>query len=566
MALKVHNSRWPGPKSSNPGVRCPSVATTLTGYGGVGEIGGNAFLLDDGASRIFLDFGKRFGNDPRLDEGRGIDTRHRHPGWNDYYDSFLQPRGATQVPDLIRLGIIPDVPSLYREDRGGVAGPAPVDGILFSHAHMDHCGLVGLVRPDVPIIASDKSRATLHSLQETGNGLLSEFIHARPKGILPKKDGSPGKGTQWKDPETGENVAAVRSYTTPDEHEIGPWKLRHYDVDHSIHGARGSIIEGHDLSIVYTGDFRLHGRDKSGTEKFIERAGGVDVVIIEGTRVFRDSDHNHGHAQSQTDDEHQVEGAIESMIAEAGDQFVAVSFPPRDLDRFLSVWHVARKSNRRLVIPTKLAHLIDSVRGAGQNDLPDPLRDPHLAIHVPVRGRGVRAMPAGMLRMPDQNLRMNEVAIDDETWTDFWLSDHETWERKYILGDNAVTSADVAAAPHAYLFSMSYWTINELFDVFPDRKKGGVYIHSMTQPFNDEMEISDRKLQRWLDAFRLERHTTHVSGHLSEEDVQNVLEEIGAKTLVPIHSESPDLTATKYESRTGNNALLPQWGQPLPLA
>ncbi len=547
------------------------MAVTLTGYGGVGEIGGNAFLLDDGRSRIFLDFGKRFGSDPlvesmdkRLSQGR--DPKSRSPGWNDYYDSFLQPRGASLAPDLIRLGILPDMPTLYRQDRGGLAGERPVDGILFSHGHMDHCGLIGLARPDVPVIASDKTQATLQSLQETGSGVMSEYISARPKGILPKKDGSPGKGTRWLD-EDGGTVEARRRYLTAPEMDLGSWSMRHYDVDHSIHGARASVLEGEELSIAYTGDFRMHGRGQIDTHKFVERAGGVDVVVIEGTRVFRESDHNHGHAQNQTDDEFAVEAEIEQMIADAGNKFVAVSFPPRDLDRFLSVLHVARKSDRRLVIPTRLAHLIDTVRSAGQGDLPDPIRDPHLAIHVPVKGRGVRGMPPGVLRMPERDLGMSEVAVDDETWSDFWLSDHEPWERKYVLAGNAVTSADVAAAPHSYLFSMSYWTINELFDVFPNPKAGGggVYIHSMTQPFNDEMEISDRKLQRWLDAFRLERKTTHVSGHLSEEQVHHVLDEIGARLLVPIHSETPELTRDKYELRTGNKAALPVHGQPMTL-
>ncbi len=525
---------------------------TLTGYGGVGEIGGNAFLLDDGRNRIFLDLGKRFGSDPRLDEPR-------RPGWNDYYDDFLQPRGTQMAPDLMRLGVIPDLPSLWRQDRGGSSGPRPVDAVLVSHAHMDHCGLLGLLRPDVPVLASAGSQATLRSLQETGSGALSEYFTQRPKGILPKKDGEPGKGTSWKT-EDGETVAAHRS-VTGDDVEVGQWRLRHFDVDHSIHGARATLLEG-PKTIVYTGDFRMHGRDADATKRFIERAGGADVLITEGTNV------GSGHSHRNTDNEHAVEGEIQRMLDQAGDRFVGISFPPRDLDRFLSIWNVARTSNRRVVIPTKLAHLLDSVR-ATDDTLPDPRRDPHVAIHVPVRGKGVRAMPPGVLRMPSESLEMRDVEVDDETWTDFWLSDHATWERPYLLADNTVTSADVAAQPHEFLFSISYWTIGELFDIFPHDgtpPPGGLYIHSMTQPFNDEMEISDRKLQRWLHAFRLDRETTHVSGHLSEEDLHWVIDEVGPRTLVPVHSQDPNLTAEKYHSRTGHKAVIPGFGRAAELA
>src|SRR5688500_12555319 len=37
------------------------MGVSLTGYGGVGEIGGNAFLLEAPGLRVFLDLGKRFG-------------------------------------------------------------------------------------------------------------------------------------------------------------------------------------------------------------------------------------------------------------------------------------------------------------------------------------------------------------------------------------------------------------------------------------------------------------------------------------------------------------------------
>jgi len=37
------------------------MAVTVTGYGGVGEVGGNKFLLEDGEMRLFLDFGITFG-------------------------------------------------------------------------------------------------------------------------------------------------------------------------------------------------------------------------------------------------------------------------------------------------------------------------------------------------------------------------------------------------------------------------------------------------------------------------------------------------------------------------
>src|SRR5690349_21627593 len=83
-----------------------AMAVALTGYGGVGEIGGNAFLLEAPGLRVFLDLGKRFGatsvmkEDPQT--GRKTFTAAdftRRAGWNDYFDTFLQPRTHSAVRD-----------------------------------------------------------------------------------------------------------------------------------------------------------------------------------------------------------------------------------------------------------------------------------------------------------------------------------------------------------------------------------------------------------------------------------------------------------------------------------
>src|SRR5687768_9762862 len=111
------------------------MATTLTGYGGVGEIGGNAFLLEDDDTRLLLDIGRRFGaSDVKETWDQAF---RRRPGFGDYFDAFLKARSFAAARDLMALDLVPPLPTLYRTDLGGQAGPAPVDAILVSHAHQD---------------------------------------------------------------------------------------------------------------------------------------------------------------------------------------------------------------------------------------------------------------------------------------------------------------------------------------------------------------------------------------------------------------------------------------------
>ena len=63
-------------------------------YGGVGEIGGNKFLVNDEDTSFFLDFGKNYSKE------------------NDFYDPpFIQARCTEH---LIGLGILPDIKGIYK--------------------------------------------------------------------------------------------------------------------------------------------------------------------------------------------------------------------------------------------------------------------------------------------------------------------------------------------------------------------------------------------------------------------------------------------------------------------
>jgi len=70
----------------------------LTFYGGVNEIGGNKILLEDKGTKIFLDFGQSF------------------TFGEEYFTSWLQPRGLNGLGDYFEFGLFPKLGGLYSKE------------------------------------------------------------------------------------------------------------------------------------------------------------------------------------------------------------------------------------------------------------------------------------------------------------------------------------------------------------------------------------------------------------------------------------------------------------------
>ncbi len=55
------------------------------------------------------------------------------------------------------------------------------------------------------------------------------------------------------------------------------------------------------------------------------------------------------------------------------------------------------------------------------------------------------------------------------------------------------------------------------------------------------MELSFRRLTKWIELCGLKLEHAHTSGHMYERDVQRLVSEIDPKIVVPVHTEHPEL-------------------------
>lgn len=482
--------------------------SNLEFYGGVNEVGGNKIKLHLDSTSLLLDFGMSFSQ------------------FGKYFAEFINPRKGNGLEDYMELGLLPKVKGIYREDylkHKGISfdrEPA-VDGLLLSHAHADHADYIGFLRYDIPLYMSLNSKIILEVIDTTGLG-SKEILTYKPQfGYYLNKKGDYSKVTARQVPPRPREVNVLEPYQTT---TINDLDVQLAPVDHSLPGAAAYLIEGKEERVVYTGDLRFHGRNKDDSEKFVKEASkfSPNVMICEGTRI-----------NSSREAEYELEEDIEKGAYDLINGFnglVVVNFPVRDLDRLVTFYNIAKSTDRTLLINLKQAYMLKAIDEQNPNGTIYPsIEDGHIGIYIPRRGNGVYPADTYALfgdewELADKNIALKEYAI---------------WEREFIDSEYAVNSMDIKENEEQYILRLDNFSFVELVDIKPENP---MYIHSITEPFNDEMQMDYQITLNWLNHFNMDDNNRfHVSGHAKGPQLLDMIREINPDVLYPVHTDNVEL-------------------------
>ncbi len=451
---------------------------SLTFYGGVKEIGGNKILLEDQDTKVFLDFGMSFGK-------RG-----------QYFEEFLTPRTANGLGDFLELGLVPDIPGVYRSDLlehlGRKLEEPEVDAVLLSHSHADHANYISFLHEDIPVYCGKTTLAVLEAVQESSQrSIENEIINFKKRPLFRKDYKKPPVERKFHTFRTGEKV------------RIGSLEVEPVHVDHSVPGAYGFIIHASDATIVYTGDLRLHGNRPEMTREFVEKASEnqPDVLITEGTRVDVPSDDR---------TEKRVYQESRKVVSKAKN-LVIVDFNFKDVDRFRTFYKIAQETGRKMVISFKHACYLERYHQDKNLRAPDST---------------------------DENIMIMKPKLMTGTYSD---EDYAAYHyiRDRLDYPNILTAEDVGRKQSEYMIVLNFWYFNQLVDIKPEQ--GSVYIHSLSEPFNEEMAVSAARQENWLEHFGLKKFQSHCSGHAPGKDLLEIAKTLSPKILFPVHTEHPGM-------------------------
>ena len=429
--------------------------TTLTFYGGINEIGGNKILLEDRDTRIFLDFGMSFANEA------------------EYFSGYLTPRGVNGAGDYLEFDLLPRLRGLYARKmikNTNISYEEPkIDAVFLSHSHMDHVGYLPFIDENIRVYCGECTKIIMDATEEPSRTNLGEHN--------------------------------FHTFRTGKKVKVDTLEIEPVHVDHSIPGAYGFIIHTSKGSVVYSGDYRLHGPMSQMTNEFVERAAESDptVMISEGTRVCPE--------EAQVIHSERIVKAESNEVVANASKLVIVAFYSRDVDRFKTFYEIARNNDRKLVIPIKLAHLLSKLKSDPVLKIPDVMKDDAILFYKKRKKTG-----------------------------EFAESDYYTWERPFL--EKGVNYEYIHKNESKLLFNLDLVNFTELIDIKPSA--GGHFIHSMSEPFSEE-DIGMDVMDKWLKHFGLKFHQIHASGHCPSKDLTRIINKIQPKKLIPIHTEHPML-------------------------
>jgi ribonuclease J len=368
--------------------------TKITFYGGINEIGGNKFLIEDKGTKIFLDFGMQMNK------------------FNQYFAEFVNPRKCNGMGDLFEFELLPHLEGLYRRDcarRIGFGGDeeTEIDAIILTHAHVDHCAYIHYLRPEIHVYCSEATKLLMQAIQEVGEEedylYFDELFQ-----IYTNKNGTKSR-CRGKDYRSNRNIKLLNDYTPI---KIDSIEVQPLPVDHSLPGVDAFVIHTSNGSIGYTADIRFHGRQTSSSEKFLETCtkSDLDLLLCEGTRISEES------SLTELDVEQKAKNIMDGTKG-----LVICNYPGKDLDRLLSFYNAAKNAGRDFIIDLKQAYILKLFQTSEQwrGTFPDP-RDHNIKIYIPRRGWGL-------------------IDKDMEYWTKkILLEDYDNWTDEFLDYSNKV--------------------------------------------------------------------------------------------------------------------------------
>ncbi len=197
-------------------------------------------------------------------------------------------------------------------------------GVLISHPHIDHYGLLGHLSSSVPVGMGAASRRIIRA--------ASPFM----------REELPFIQEGW-------------DYQSGVSFDVGPFRVTPFLVDHSAYDAYSFLVESDGRRLFYSGDFRSTGRKGALFRQFCSSPpSDIHALLLEGTTIGRT-----GLGSKPGSGEYGLERRLVKLFSgTSGLAMVHTSM--QNIDRVVSIYKACLKSSRTLVIDLYGAAILEA--------------------------------------------------------------------------------------------------------------------------------------------------------------------------------------------------------------
>jgi ribonuclease J len=291
-------------------------------------------------------------------------------------------------------------------------------------------------------------------------------------------------------------TGSIKFFRNEKQFNIYEITITPYLMDHSAFDAFAFHITDSDKSVIYTGDFRSHGRKGRLLDSFLKNVPKkANALIMEGTMLSR--------KYEEVKSEEMLQYKIEEICSKTSN-IVFGYCSSQNIDRLVTFYKAARKTGRIFAVDIYTAHILKSAAANASIPYPGRIGFTDIRTYYPHR-LSKRIAYCG-----------NEDML--YKYKNTKISKDEIRERRseilMIIRPSAKRDIELISGLKGASIIYSLW------------------VGYMQNPYT-------RNFIEWLEKEGCKKYIVHTSGHATVEVIRKVISTLQPQNVIPVHTTTP---------------------------
>jgi ribonuclease J len=419
---------------------------------GTHEIGGSCVEIQSKKSRILIDIGMP------LVKKEG--------------DRFnFKEHENTPGPELVKEKVLPDIVGVYAWDTD----KKMIDGVLISHPHIDHYGFFRYLNKDICFYLGEATKKIID--------LTVIFTTIR------------GSISNYHPIESGKSFYC------------GDFKIMPYLMDHSAFDSYAFLVEADGKSLIYSGDFREHGRKQKAFQWFLDHAPeNIDVLFLEGTVLDRGLK---GKGIKEFKSETEIEDETVKLL-KASKNMTLLYFSAQNIDRLVSFYRASLKTGKIFAIDFYTANILGYLKDYAR--IPYPSKNyPNIRVFFPY-------------------------------WLCRRITQQGRQELMYRYKGYKITRKEISDRSGEIMMMVRPSMLKDLRSI--ENIEGATFIYSLWEGYLPDDAL--QKMMKFIKKKKMKFYQVHTSGHAEIDTLKKVVKKLKPRKIIPIHTFHPDKYADLF--------------------